>query len=225
MRLSLSRRAITLILLLLALPVVVVGYWLLSPLFVTERVDEDFPPLASNADAEIAAAGEFPFAANAELPANMSMAQAEEIMIDAAAQDEPYDERAPDGMAMAADTMQVDATVERVKTGNFRDADSFHRGSGAATIYRANGESVLRLEDFRVTNGPQLHVLLVPHADPMERADVDGNHDLGALKGNEGNQNYPLPPDIDAADYDSVVIYCVPFGVIFSVAPLSAPQS
>ena len=227
MRLRLSRRTITLILLLLALPVVVVGYWLLAPLFITERVNEDFPPLASNTNtnAESAAAGEFPFAAKADLPEGMSMAQAEEMMIDAAAQDEPYDERAPDGMAMADDTMRVDAAVERVKTGEFRDADSFHRGSGTATIYRANGESVLRLEDFRVTNGPQLHVLLVPHADPMERADVDGHHDLGELKGNEGNQNYPLPPDIDAADYDSVVIYCKPFRVIFSVAPLIAPQS
>lgn len=225
MRLRLSRRAITLILLLLALPVVIGGYWLLSPLFITERVDEDFPPLATNADTE-SAAGEFPFAANATLPEGITMAQAEEMMIDAAAQDEPYDERVPDGMAMADDRMRMDASVERVKTGNFRDADSFHRGSGTATIYRApSGESVLRLEDFRVTNGPQLHVLLVPHADPMARADVDGNHDLGALKGNEGNQNYPLPPDIDAADYNSVVIYCVPFRVIFSVAPLSAPQS
>ena len=223
MRLRLSRRAITLILLLLALPVVVVGYWLLAPLFITERVDEDFPPLASNADTE-SAAGEFPFAANATLPDGMSMEQAEEVMIDAAAQDEPYDERVPDGMAMADDRMRMDASVERVKTGNFRDADSFHRGSGTATIYRANGESVLRLEDFRVTNGPDLHVLLVPNADPQSNDDVTGNHDLGELKGNEGNQNYPLPPDIDAADYDSVVIYCQPFRVIFSVAPLSAPQ-
>ena len=223
MRLSVSRRAITLILLLLALPVVIGGYWLLSPLFITERVDEAFP-LAVNTVAP-ADVEEFPFAANADLPAGMTMAQAEEMMIEAAAQEEPYDERVPDGMAMADDRMRMDATVERVKTGNFRDADSFHRGSGTATIYRApSGESVLRLEDFRVTNGPELHVLLVPHADPQGRDDVSGYHDLGELKGNEGNQNYPLPPDVDAADYDSVVIYCLPFRVVFSVAPLSAPQ-
>lgn len=200
-----SRRAITIILMLLALPVVIGGYWLLAPLFITERVDE-----------------EFSFAASAVIPANMTMAEAEEIMIEAAAQREPYDEYAPDEIAMRDDAMKVDASVEQVKTGNFRDADSFHKGSGNATIYRApSGESVLRLEEFRVTNGPELHVLLVPHADPQGRDDLSDYYDLGDLKGNEGNQNYPLPPDVDAAEYNSVVIYCLPFRVIFSVAPLN----
>ena len=190
---------------LLALPVVIGGYWLLAPLFITERVDE-----------------EFSFAANADIPAGMTMAEAEEIMIEAAAQREPYDEYAPDEIAMRDDAMKVDASVEQVKTGHFRDADSFHKGSGGATIYRApSGESVLRLEEFRVTNGPELHVLLVPHADPQGRGDVSGYYDLGELKGNEGNQNYPLPPEVDAAEYNSVVIYCLPFRVIFSVASLN----
>ena len=200
-----SRRAITIILMLLALPVVIGGYWLLAPLFITERVDE-----------------EFPLASNAVVPADMTMEEAEAIMVEAMSQREPYDERAPDGMAMLDDSMKVDASVEQVKTGLFRDADSFHRGMGAATIYRApSGESVLRLEEFRVTNGPELHVLLVPHADPQSRDDVSGYYDLGELKGNEGNQNYPLPPEVDAAEYNSVVIYCLPFRVIFSVAPLN----
>ena len=55
------------------------------------------------------------------------------------------------------------ASVVKLKTGNFRDADSFHRGSGQATIYRGpDGSRVLRLENLDVTNGPDLHVIITP---------------------------------------------------------------
>ena len=39
-------------------------------------------------------------------------------------------------------------------------------------------------------------------------------------KGNKGNQNYPIPDDVDVDSQMSVVIYCVPFSVVFSVATL-----
>ena len=105
----------------------------------------------------------------------------------------------------------------------FRDADDFHQGSGTATVYDLGSEGrFVRLEDFEVTNGPDLHVLLVPHGDPMSRDDVTGYVDLGSLKGNLGNQNYEIPPDLDLSQYRSVVIYCQPFHVLFSVAPLSS---
>ena len=111
-----------------------------------------------------------------------------------------------------------------VKSGAFRDADSFHQGEGSATVYELpDGSHVLRFEDFRVTNGPDLRVLLATHADPQGRNDVQGPGyvELGKLKGNIGNQNYPFPEGVSPDDYGSVVIYCKPFHVVFSVAPLS----
>ena len=111
----------------------------------------------------------------------------------------------------------------KLKSGNFHDADSFHRGSGVATIYRGpDGSLLLRLEMLDVTNGPDLHVLLSPHPDPSNSSEVKGPGyvDLGKLKGNRGNQNYPIPAEVDVTGQSSVVIYCVPFSVIFSVAPL-----
>ena len=113
---------------------------------------------------------------------------------------------------------------EVIREGLFRDADAAHRGSGRATIYlSADGNTLLRLEDFSVTNGPGLHVLLSAHPDPKSRDDVrdEAFIDLGNLKANMGNQNYEIPSDIDVAQYHSVVIYCVPFQVVFSVAPLN----
>jgi len=44
---------------------------------------------------------------------------------------------------------------------------------------------------------------------------------IGKLKGNIGNQNYPIPDAIDVNDYDGVLIYCVPFKVPFARAILS----
>ena len=114
-------------------------------------------------------------------------------------------------------------TAAVIKTGNFENADNFHKGSGTASIYRApDGSHLLRLEKLNVTNGPDLHVILTPHMSPDRQNEVktDGYVDLGKLKGNIGNQNYPVPDDADLEAVSAVVIYCKPFRVIFSVARL-----
>ena len=113
--------------------------------------------------------------------------------------------------------------VQALAMGSFKDADAFHRGSGTATIYRTpDGSEVLRLEDLNVTNGPALHVVLSTHPDPerSEQVKQEGYVDLGDLKGNRGNQNYPIPAGVDTSVHKSVVIYCYPFAVVFSVATL-----
>ena len=132
------------------------------------------------------------------------------------------------GLTLIADAMaKIDTdkpAAMALKTGEFKDADSFHRGEGQATIYRgADGSHLLRLESLDVTNGPDLHVILSPHADPDNPGQVktEGYVDLGKLKGNRGNQNYPIPSDVDIGSYSSVVIYCKPFSVVFSVASLN----
>ncbi len=113
--------------------------------------------------------------------------------------------------------------VQAVAMGSFKDADAFHRGSGTATIYRTpDGSEVLRLENLEVTNGPALHVVLSTHPDPERSQQVkqEGYVDLGDLKGNRGNQNYPIPAGVDTSIHKSVVIYCYPFAVVFNVATL-----
>ena len=199
------KRIIIAVIVIVGIPALAFAWWLLSPLFISSTVNE-----------------EFPLASNAVIPADMTMAEAEEIMVEAASEFNNYDERVPDEMAMADDAMKMDSSVMKVKSGSFRDADSFHKGSGTATIYRSpDGQNVLRLEDFRVTNGPDLRVLLVPASDPQGRDDVEGYIELGKLKGNMGNQNYFLPEGEDGSGFGSVVIYCRPFHVVFSVATLN----
>ena len=124
------------------------------------------------------------------------------------------DKEVEDDMMDAVDEWVV------VGEGQFVDADSFHLGEGSATIYQQGDQSVLRFEDFSVTNGPDLHVLLATNGAPTNRSDLGEYIDLGPLKGNLGNQNYEIPADVDLSQYNSVVIYCMPFHVVFSVASL-----
>jgi len=111
-----------------------------------------------------------------------------------------------------------------LKSGEFQDIDGFHKGTGGATIYLGpDGSLLLRFEDFKVTNGPELHVVLSPYGGPEEvggRLMSAGWIDLGKLKGNIGNQNYVIRDDVDIGIHNSVTIWCKPFNVIFSVAVL-----
>ena len=182
-------------------PVIGVAWWLGSPLFIDVQVDEEFPALE-----------------NAVIPDGMAMSEAQatmEVVMD--------DENVVEEEMMEA--MGAMLAPEAVKHGMFRDGDSFHKGSGNATIWDLGTDGfVLRFEDFNVINGPDLRVLLTTHPDPQSRGDVHADDveyfELGKLKGNIGNQNYPIPDDVDVDDYHSVVIYCKPFQVVFSVAPL-----
>jgi hypothetical protein len=89
----------------------------------------------------------------------------------------------------------------------------------ATTIRRASGGNVLTLTDFEVDNGPDLRVYLV--AGPARNeGEVDDFVDLGALKGNKGNQQYELPRDLDVDRYSTAVIWCRAFSVNFARAPL-----
>ena len=206
-----TRKRILIAAAVLAVPALALAWWLGSPLFIDRAVNE-----------------EFPLSADAAVPAGMTRAQVEQTMATMAMLDgETMDEAMPSMPAMPAappGAPSADAPMV-VKRGMFRDADGFHRGEGSATVYRlADGSHTLRFEDFRVTNGPDLRVLLVAHPDPQGRSDVQDSAsvELDRLKGNVGNQNYPIPPDVSLGDYESVVIYCRPFQVVFSVAPLSA---
>ena len=103
--------------------------------------------------------------------------------------------------------------LEIIKTGTFEGLAG-HQAQGIAKILEVNGESFLRFEEFDVTNGPDLRVYLTPNGDVH-----DGIH-LDKLKGSKGNQNYSLE-NIDIDVYDTVVIYCQPFGAYFGQAELN----
>lgn len=178
-----------------AVVVLAVAVWLIRPLFVDEVVDEDFPA-----------------SAGAVVPDGMTADEVESEMAAAAA-----------GPDVEAVEEMPEADPVALVGGPVTGADDAHQGAGTATAYElADGSRVLRLEDFSVTNGPQLHVYLAP-VDEAGVPDVDaaGAVDLGPLKGNVGNQNYDIPDGVDLASPTAVVVWCVPFRVTFATAVLS----
>src|SRR5919108_1351060 len=93
--------------------------------------------------------------------------------------------------------------------------DGIHNAEGQAKVIKlSDGSNFVRLEDFRSTNGPDLYVYL---------STDKGNFDfvnLGRLKGNVGNQNYEIPQGTDLSKYDTVLIWCQAFSVLFGSAEL-----
>jgi hypothetical protein len=127
------------------------------------------------------------------------------------------------GLLLLAGTAQAQQATTVLAKGEFHNADK--AGSGTATIYQlADGKRVLRLTNFSVDNGPDLHVRLIAADDAKNTASV-GNLDhveLGMLKGNKGDQNYGVPENVDLGRYKVISIWCNRFSVNFAAAPLMA---
>lgn len=208
-----------------AVVVLAVGWYLASPLFITNNVDEAFPfevpdatTLASMDSDDMAALEDafmaaVPDEATIEQLSDEDRALVEEEVMEAAVlimSDKEMDDAAPAAEWVVA------------SSGTFLGADAFHEGAGTAVIFQQGDQRVLRFEDFSVTNGPDLHVILSKSADPLGSGIGEDYIDLGQLKGNVGNQNYEIPADLDLSEYQSVVIYCMPFHVLFSVASFSS---
>jgi hypothetical protein len=103
-----------------------------------------------------------------------------------------------------------------------------HPTAGTATIYRmGDGSRVLRFTSFSTSNGPDVHVYMVASDDAKDVATVQqaGFIDLGVIKGNVGDQNYTLGPDVDLSKYRAVSVWCKRFSVNFGAARLMPDQA
>ena len=99
-----------------------------------------------------------------------------------------------------------------------------HKGAGQATIYQlSGGKRLLRFTNFETSNGPDVRVYLVATKDASDSETVKhaGFVELGALKGNIGDQNYEFASDLDLTKYRAVTIWCKRFSVNFATAPLT----
>ena len=103
--------------------------------------------------------------------------------------------------------------VAVIKSGSFIGVGG-HLAEGIAKILSLNGTGYLRMEQFKVTNGPDLHVYLTTNGGNIQNA-----KDLGILKGSEGDQNYFLGK-VGNTRYDMAVIFSQPFRVLFASATL-----
>ncbi len=113
-------------------------------------------------------------------------------------------------------TIIEEGGTSTIYTGTFVGVnDGIHNAEGVAKVIRLNdGSMILRLENFKATNGPDLYVYLSTDDSASDFMN------LGRLKGNIGNQNYEIPEGIDFSKYDTVLIWCRAFNVLFGSAEL-----
>lgn len=149
-------------------------WWLASPLFLNESVDEALPSGSTTVE-------------------------------------QKEKESTPE--ASPPSTEETEAEL----SGQFMDGEKNYKTSGNIKTLAVDDTLYLRFEDFQTTNGPDLFVYLV---EPGENT-ADGIR-LGALKGNQGNQNYMIPKDVDLTKHSRVVIWCRAFDADFGTGDLKA---
>ena len=117
------------------------------------------------------------------------------------------------------------SSIQAIESGVFYGIA--HPTEGTATIYRmGDGALMLRFTNFTTSNGPNVHVYLVAADDAKNSETVlhTGFIDLGPIKGNIGDQNYALGPEVGLSKYRAVSIWCQRFSVDFGAASLKPDQ-
>lgn len=193
-------------------------YYLASPLFISTQVNEPLPTSAVESESyqRFISMNE-----NEKMQAarQMSSQEIDEIMSSAAGVNNSIDEPMNQTLQPQQRTLNNTTTTSSVlRTGSFIGVgDGIHNAEGTAKVIPLeDGTNILRLENLRVTNGPDLYVYLSPDKAASDIVNV------GKLKANNGNQNYDIPKGTGLSKYDTVLIWCRPFSVLFGSAELNS---
>ena len=89
-----------------------------------------------------------------------------------------------------------------------------HEVEGKVLLLEVDRGKVLRFENFNTVNGPDLRIYL------SKDLTDDDFVELGKIKATKGNVNYDIPESVDINEYNNVLVWCKPFGVLFSSATL-----
>jgi len=200
----------------LVVPFVIVNWWLISPYFIDDVVDDDFSASISQ---QPGTADETPAA-----PAASATSEVEESTtgsVPPAIAAPPSTEPGQEEPSATEPPTEVEPSLPPPPSGPvLLGAGQFvglagHAGTGDAGIFEnPDGSLVLRFENFDIENGPDLEVYLVPGPDQTSLA--EGSIHLGALKGNIGDQNYDLPPGTELAPGAyTALVWCEAFSVEF----------
>lgn len=184
-----------------------VGYWLISPLFITREVNESVEDLLTMAGIQGSGMNQ-PAATPVNTPdSTPDSAPSTGTNLPPAGQDPRTVSKGPTTPPPA-----LQPSIETVSAGQFTGQDQ-HNAGGTAKLLAIDGSYFIRFEDdFSVTNGPDLFVGF--------GKDGEYTTQLAPLKGNVGSQNYEVPAGIDAAAFNEVWVWCRAFSVPFARAVL-----
>ena len=209
--------------------IIIVGvsaFYLASPLLISTEIDEPLPERADLPAESLPINQLQEFMAMTEeerIEAGNQMDEQEknQIMLEFARMNTSIDEsitQINQSLSEQQTSQTGNETSDLLLTGSFVGVgDGIHDAQGIAKVIPIEGGgNVLRLEDLIVTNGPDLYVYLSTDKSASDFVN------LGRLKANIGNQNYQIPEGIDITKYDTVLIWCRAFSVLFGSADLKS---
>ncbi len=192
-----------------------IGIYTILPLFINTEINEPLPPLSSESALVFEKFMAMTEDEKINASKNMTVEEKNMIMKMAAKQNTTINENKTTTMDISQNTTEEN---KNLLVGDFMGVnDGIHNAEGYVKILTLlDGSQILRLEDFRSTNGPDVHLYL--STDKQASNFID----LGRLKANNGDQNYQIPIDTDFNKYKYVLIWCQPFSVLFGSAQLSS---
>ena len=209
-----NKRKVIIVVIIIAAIAIPVGIYTVSPLFINTTINEPLPTTSSLTDLQ-------------KFQEFMSMNN-EEQRVEKGQQMTTEEKNAILRGAAQTNGDTINQTMTEAITlgggasslamGRFIGVnDGIHNAEGLVKVIRLdNISTILRLENFKATNGPDLYVYLATDNSASDFVN------LGRLKGNIGNQNYDIPEGTDLSRYDTVLIWCKAFSVLFGSAKLES---
>lgn len=103
---------------------------------------------------------------------------------------------------------------EIIAQGRFNNVEQILKGKA---LFVKSGENIfLRLENFEMVNGQDMHIYL----SPILNLDKNDAIDLGIMKSTTGNVNYKIDKSVDLEKYFNVLIWSNRFNAFFGYATL-----
>lgn len=122
---------------------------------------------------------------------------------------------AAEGPIMADDEMPSDTGTAVPETRFMVMHTAGHPAEGYVRLVPTTSGTIVRFEEYKTINGPDLHVYLAKDLKANEYVD------LGKIRGTEGNINYNVPEGVDVSEYPYVLVWCEPFSVLFNYAEIN----
>ncbi len=195
----------------------VVAVYLASPLLISTEINEPFPQnsaaLVSYDNFRMMTEDE-----RAKVVESMSASLKNKLMIQYANSNDAMTNVIDESMN---ETVNLSESHNSLLSGSFIGVnDGVHNAEGTAKVVPLQqvNSNILRLENLKITNGPDLYVYL---STDKSASDIVN---LGKLKANNGNQNYNIPTGTDLSKYDTVLIWCKAFSVLFGSAEFKPQQ-
>ena len=218
-----KKKILIVISIVIAAIVIPFGIYAISPLFTSNTVNEPLPTTAASINKNTALHDYQKFVSmndqdRSNAAKQMSQREKNMVMIGAGQINNTINESTItlDTIKQRQQQQSNAITAPGIMIGSFIGAgDGFHNAEGLVRVIPlGDGHTILRLENFKSTNGPNVHLYLA-----TDKA-ASNFIDLGRLKANNGNQNYNIPSGSNLVKYNMALIWCKDFSVLFGSAQL-----